>query len=138
MAFDALIIRDNELRDELFSGKEFPPIDSQLKPSDEIALLLKYIKEGYSPELTQDEELVIDWHEQLNSLLEPLSTAPRGDKMLVYRIAASLFNNQLAIDQKGNAFLGIEPSRLDEAPITSQGIERAINRHEKSKMSSVE
>lgn len=138
MAFDSWIIRDNECFNELYSGTEFKPLDTELQPMDELALILRYNREGYSLELTPDEESVIDWHEQLNSVSEPLSKAPRKDKMVAYRIAAALFNNQLARDQKGDAFWGIAPSRLDEAPITRFGVEKAINRYKKDQKSSVE
>lgn len=132
MAFDSWVIRDDECFNELYSGTEFQPLASELEPRDELALIFRFNREGYSPDLTPDEESVIDWHEQLNRVSEPLSKAPRKDKMLAYRIAAALFNNQLAQDQKGDAFWGIAPSRLDEKPITPEGLERAINRYKKA------
>jgi len=138
MAYDSQVIRHTEHSKELYSSNEFPPLKMDITPEEEIALILRYNREGYSPDLTLDEEVVIDWHEQLNNVQEPISKAPRGDKMLLYRIAAALFNNQLAIDQKGNDFLGIKPSRLDEKPITASAIERAINRYEKAHKTSVE
>lgn len=135
-AWETLIIRDDESRTELYGGNEFPPIegrdlshfDKLQLAIDELNLLIRYQREGVDMELSDDQELIIDWHEQRSEIYVPLSRDPRGDKMLVYRIAAATFNNQLAIDQAGNELFGIEPSRLREKPTTPSALQRQISR----------
>jgi len=56
------------------------------------------------------------------------SPRPRGNKMLVYRVAAALFNNSLREAQ-------VRGKRLNERPTTPQALERALNR---LKLTSVE
>lgn len=144
-AFETFIVRDDELFNELYDGKEFPVAKrdlsehDKLKPAiDELNLVFEYIMldcrektsgeqsivDDWREKLSGNQDLVLDWHEQHSNVFEPLSRKPRGDKMLVYKIAAATFNNQLAIDQAGSEPHGIEPSRLKEKPITPSALQR--------------
>ncbi len=148
-AFETFIVRDNELFNELYGGKDFPISKRNLSERDklnlaidELNLVFKYIlldwRESTSGEhglvvdwretLSDNQDLVLDWHELHSNVFEPLSIKPRGDKMQVYKIAAATFNNQLTIDQAGSELLGKKPSRLKEKPITPSALQRQISR----------
>lgn len=134
-AWETLIIRDELNRDKLYGGSEYlikehdlSNIDKLHMAIDELNLFIKYLHEGDNMELSDEQDSIIDWHEQRSEIYVPLSREPRGDRMLVYRIAAATFNNQLAIDQAGNEILGLEPSRLDEKPTTASALQRALSR----------
>ena len=140
-AHGSCIARDDVEFNALYDGKEFPYM-RDLSTLDNLNLIFQYIlldwreKSTDTPglvadwreTLTADQDTVLDWHEQHANVFEPLSKKPRGDKMLAYKIASATFNHQLAIDQAGNALLGIEPTRLNEKPITHGGLQRQISR----------
>lgn len=70
---------------------------------------------------TGDEYDGLAWLVEHSEARRPPSLEPRGDKMLVYRVAAALFNNALL---QAHA----RGQRLSEHPVTPSALERAINR----------
>lgn len=116
---DARIISPGDI-EELFlqANESVPPL-----PFEEFhQLIMNWVKAGFETEqFTPAEQRYIDWFEEQQYASRPISTAPRTDKMLVYRIAAALFNNQLSGAQSRG-------ERLAEKPITPDALQRALHR----------
>ncbi len=129
VALEATTVRGQAHIEELYSGKEFKPLNLALTPEHELSLILKYDASPTDNELSEEEEQVIEWHALERETAIPLSKFLYGYKMTVYAVAASLFNDQLAKDQRGDKALGIAPCRLNESPTTPGALQRAIHRY---------
>lgn len=100
--------------------------DDVLEASEEL-----YKNADEYPPGTNDKDIQLLWFQYQADIYRSPSDAPRGDKMLLYKIAAKTFNSQLKDDQEGYPLLGIIPSRLDEEPVTAGAIQRCLSRMKK-------
>jgi hypothetical protein len=125
MAWEVQVVENPDTLPELYGGEDFPPADFTME--GQLRILARFKREEYFG-LSNDEERVVDWHDAQLDAYRKMSRKPRGDKMLAYRVAAALFNAQLACDQQGDPRLGLKPCRLDEKPTTPGAIQRALNR----------
>lgn len=71
--------------------------------------------------LSREEADALEWLGSVQEYRSSLSTKPRSDKMLAYKIAAALFNNSLAHAQQFG-------KQLNEKPITPGALQRALHR----------
>lgn len=118
---DARVLDEGDVED-LYANKSPKP---DLTLEQQISLMLRWSKAGCIDDvegLTEDERDVLEWMEEVADARKPVS------KMVAYRVAAALFNNQLKIAQSHGY-------RLDEKPTTAEAIQRAVNRHHKPKPS---
>ncbi len=116
---DAMSIEWGDL-EELYLREGCP---SPKLPFEEFhQLIMEWSKFGFDMQrFTPDQQTYLDWFEEQQQARNPLSTAPRSDKMLIYRVAAALFNNQLLEDQNRG-------DRLSEKPTTPGALQRALHR----------
>jgi hypothetical protein len=77
----------------LQANESVPPL-----PFEEFhQLIMNWVKAGGETEqFTPAEQRYLDWFNEQRFASQPTSTDKQPNKMLVYRIAAALFNNQLS------------------------------------------
>lgn len=121
---DTLIIDDKDRVDLLKSAPE-----TNISIERQLEILLLNIRafsrdDTHEPTLSEEEQSGWDWVVEYGELQRTPSTKPRGDKMLMYRVAAALFNNAL-LQAQSHGY------RLSEGPTNASALERDLNRHRK-------